>query len=406
MAAEEKEEKEFHKVPAMIVSVLVPMAFLGVLYFTLGIGVDTKDVSTSFLYRFVKGSEVRKWFLIALFVLSQSVIIYSVMRLRRIRAFLVPLATLALLFAYLKMSANLSAFCISAMLVAAAYSCLISDRDETGTSVCFFVLQLAAYLLHPQAMLFLQPIGGLVLMGISHAERERMHIGFLKILFSILLVLALGAGIRVLTNKLIKDGERLKAVVEQQTDTTVSGDTLEEDIEAATGTQAKQTMKKAKNVKGPVAIAKRVYEQSILKSEVQPVVVLLVFCVAMMFVLAKLRYLWVLGGLLLGHVISWGILLSKGSIDDEFAVSFLFAEALMLFMILLSMLDVGKVFKKKKWIKQTIAITGLCFFFFAAFLTAKRGWRSVENTRQNCTNTVECDKVILYGGTKQGGLAK
>jgi len=108
----------------------------------------------------------------------------------------------------------------------------------------------------------------------------------------------------------------------------------------------------------------------------------------------------------LGHVISWGILLSKGSIDDEFAVSFLFTEALMLFMILLSMLDVGKVFKKKKWIKQTIAITGLCFFFFAAFLTAKRGWRSVENTRQNCTNTVECDKVILYGGTKQGGLAK
>ena len=433
----EKKEHKFHNGWGLLLSVAAPILFLVMMHFLTGIhfgeGTDWAmdrflsgkliadggnhlypvniflTAPVSLLYRLNPEFPWWKGLLFFLFVVGHAVISFSAFRRRNIRLILIPLADLALCFAYLYPAVNISHTFIAVLLSAAGYSVLISEREKHGAVAGFILLELLAYCLDTKAMLSVQLFGIFILLSVCHAEKERMRVGFFKILLSLAFVLAVGTAGRALggdrTNafKTFESFARMRDsyysmqempsyddvkeileeyhVEEKTWEDFAEHKTTEWPADRKLYKDLIQYARKMRPKRDFSDIMKAIYENSLLKQEAMPVYILLIFSVLLMFLVVKFRYIRVFLSFALAHVITWGYLVFKGDMKESLTIPLLFAECMFLFMIVLSMLDVGKVFKKKKRLKQTITVIGLCIFGLFSFFTGRKAYRRTETER-------------------------
>ena len=431
MIVKEKKIKELNKAFSVILSIAVPVIFVVAVAIRCGMSFDTNDdfyISRilsgaitgtpdfrvlhvnfwitgplSLLYRI--SATVPWWgmFLTTLYILSHAIIIYYGMRNKPERVFLVPVADLALSFAYISMVGKMQYTAVAILLAVAGYACLILEREKTSAGVWFFVLEFLAYCLRTEGMLLIQPFGIMMLLGICSAEKERVKVGLGKTLFTIALILALGMLGRFVSGQMkpewkeayqfnqmreevydygqipsydeVKETLQEYNVTEEQWEEFADYSMQEWNMDPNLSRDLKKAVRHIRKKPSFTKIISDVYKNTLARKEVFPALVMFVFAVIFMLLLIKLRYLRVLIGCVIAHFLTWGALCYRGRIVDRVSIPLLMAEGLFLLFVILSMTEVGKVFEKKKAFKIFVVYAGLAGLIFIAFHAGIRRYR-------------------------------
>lgn len=433
MIVKERTVKELNKVFSVILSLAVPLVFVVAVGIRCGISFETNDDfwftrilsgtitgkpdfhlihvnfwiggPLSFLYRIA--ATVPWWglFLTGLYILSHAIIIYYGMRNKPERVFIVPAADLALSFAYISIAGKLQYTSIAILLAVAGYACLIMEREKTSAKIWFVILEFLAYCLRSKGMLLIQPFGILALIGICSAEKERIKIGLIKSLFTIVVILALGMLGRFVSGEMkpewkevysfnqmseevydygqIPSYDEVKEILEkydvseEQWEAFSDYSLQEWNMDSKLSKDLMREVKRSRKTSSFSAIISDVYTNTLARKEVFPALVMFFFAVIFMLLLMKLRYLRVLIGCVIAHFLTWGFLCYRGRIVDRVSVPLLLAECFFLLFVILSMTDVGKVFAKKKVFKIFVVYAGLAGLIFVSFHAGIRRYRGV-----------------------------
>ena len=433
LIVKEKKVKELNKVFSVFLSIAVPVIFVTAVLIRCGASFESNDdrfiseilsgtltgkvdfhtffvsnwitMPLSLLYRL--NASVPWWgmFLLAMIVLAHAIIIYYSLRNKPERVVIVPLADLALSFAYILMVGKIEFTSVSILLAVAGYSCLIMEREKKSAAAWFFILEFLSYCLRSEGMLLIQPLGLLMLTGICSAEKERIKVGFWKVLITCLLIIAIGFLGKAITGENSKEWKEFASfnkmrseifdygqtpsyseVKEILDDHGVSEEQWEEftdyslqewNMDPSLSKDLLRAVKKARKKPSFTSIISNVYQRTLSGKEVYPALVMFIFAVIFMFLLMKLRYLRVLIGCVIAHFLTWGFLCYRGRIVDRVSVPLLLAECFFLLFVVLSMTDVGKVFEKKKAFKIFVIYTGLAGLLFICFKVGIRPYRGI-----------------------------
>lgn len=429
----EKKVKELNKVFSILLSIAVPLVFVIAVtaktggYFEAnddfyisrilsGTLTGTPDYHVLYVRFWITGplsllyrlnAQIPWWGLFLLFshILSHAVIIYYSMRNKPERVFLVPAADLILSFAYIYMIGKIQYTSVAILLAVAGYACLILEREKKSARIWFFVLEFLAFCLRDKGMLLIQPFGILMLLGICSAEKERIKIGLFKTLFIIAFIGALGMLGRFVSGEMKSDWKGVYefnkmreevydygqipsygdvkeilddyGVTEEQWEEFTDYSLQDWNMDPQLSKDLLKEVRKSRKKPSFLAVISEVFQNTLVRKEVFPALVMFIFAVAFMFLLMKLRYLRVLIGCAIAHFLTWGYLCYRGRVLDRVSVPLLLAECFFLLFVILSMTDVGKVFEKKKGFKIFVIYVGLAGLVFVSFKVGLKPYRGI-----------------------------
>ena len=428
-----KKVKELNKVFSVLLSIAVPVIFVTAVLIRCGNSFESNDdlflsgilsgsitgnvdyhtffisnwitIPISLLYRL--NASVPWWglFLLSMIVLSNSCIIYYSLRNKPERVVIVPLADLALSFAYIYMIGEIQYTSVAILLAVAGYCCLIMEREKKSAVIWFFVLEFLSYCVRSKGMMLIQPFGFLTLFGICSAEKERIKLYFWKVLITCLLIIALGFLGKAITGENSKEAKEFidfnkmreeiydygqspsysdvkeildkYGVSEEQWKSFTDYSLQDWNMNSELSNELLKAVRKTRKKPSFNVIIREIYSNTVARKEAFPVLVMFFFSVIFMFLLMKLRYLRVLTGFVIAHLLTWGFLCYRGRVIDRVAIPLLFAECLFLLFTLLSMTDVGQVFEKKKVLKIIFVYAGLAGLIFVSFKVGLKPYRGI-----------------------------
>ena len=440
MIIKEKKVKELNKVFSVLLSIAVPVIFVTAVIIRCGNTFESNDdlfisgilsggltgevdfhtffisnwitMPISLLYRM--NASIPWWglFLLAMIILSHAIIIYYSMRNKPERVVIVPLADLALSFAYIHMIGKIEFTSVAILLAVAGYSCLIMEREKRSAAIWFFVLEFLSYCMRSEGMLLIQPLGLLMLSGICSAERERIKMGFWKVLITCLIIIALGFLGKVITGENSKEWKEFSSfnkmraeiydygqvpsysdvkeildkygVTEKQWEAFSDYSLQDWNMDSKLSKELLREVRRTRKTSSFTAIISEVYRNTLARPEVFPALMMFFFAVIFMFLLMKLRYLRVLIGCVIAHFLIWGFMCYRGRVIDRVSIPLMLAECFFLLFAILSMTDIGKVFEKKKTFKIFVVYAGLAGLLFISYKVGLKPYRGIikENESQ------------------------
>lgn len=437
MSIKEKKEKEVNKWIGVILSIAIPILVLTAVYLKDGLLFESND--DFFIARLLSGAltgaptihalHVRVWitaplcflyrmnaqlpwwglFLLGMFVLSHAVILYYGMKNKPERLFIVPVAELAITFSYLTMVGRIQYTSIAILTAVAGYACLILEREKKSAGIWFFVLEFLSFGLRDNAMLLIQPFGLLVLIGIGSAEKEKVKTGFLKTVIAVVFIIALGLLGRAVTGEFTEEWKniytfhnmRMEAydygqipsygdvkevlteygVSEEEWETFADYYLQEWSMNPELNKALKSEIRNIRKTPSVTELLKELYDGTVADPKAWPVVLMFLFAVGFMVLSMKFRYTRALIGFLIAHFIDWGYIFYRGRVMDRVAIPLLTAECLFLLFVILSMVEIGKVFEKKKILKIFVIYAALAGLVVLSFFRGRDRHREMADDK-------------------------